>query len=87
MVDRGPPCRRTLNDCMHDRGRVSYPCVPHAHGVSSSATIFVGLCPKMKNVWKNHFCEIKGDVGMSHHEKERNKKMHRKSFITPSLHL
>ena len=26
--------------------------------------------------WKNHFYEIKGDVGMSLHEKERNKKMH-----------
>ena len=25
--------------------------------------------------WKNHFCEMKGDVGMSHHEKEGNKKM------------
>ena len=21
--------------------------------------------------WKNHFCELKGDVGMSVHEKER----------------
>ncbi|CAI8029653.1 hypothetical protein GBAR_LOCUS16827, partial [Geodia barretti] len=27
------------------------------------------------NKWKNHFCEMKGDVGMSHHEKEGNKKM------------
>ena len=25
--------------------------------------------------WKNHFSEMKGDVGMSHHEKEGNKKM------------
>ena len=25
--------------------------------------------------WKNHFYEVKGDVGMSLHEKERNKKM------------
>ena len=25
--------------------------------------------------WKNHFSEMKGDVGMSHHEKEENKKM------------
>ena len=25
--------------------------------------------------WKNHFYEMKGDVGMSLHEKERNKKM------------
>ena len=27
----------------------------------------------MKNEWKNHFYEIKGDVGLSLHEKERNK--------------
>ena len=25
--------------------------------------------------WKNHFSEMKGDVGMLHHEKEGNKKM------------
>ena len=25
--------------------------------------------------WKNHFSEMKGDVGMSHHEKEGNKKI------------
>ena len=38
----------------------------------------LGLCPKMKNErnkWKNYFYEMKGDVGMSLHEKERNKKM------------
>ena len=29
----------------------------------------------MWNKWKNHFSEMKGDVGMSHHEKEGNKKM------------
>ena len=27
----------------------------------------------MWNKWKNHFSEMKGDVGMSHHEKEGNK--------------
>ena len=27
------------------------------------------------NKWKNHFYKMKGDVGMSLHEKERNKKM------------
>ena len=40
--------------------------------------------------WKNHFYEMKGDVGMSLHEKGRNKKcLHQdtKSLITPSLHL
>ena len=34
--------------------------------------------PQKKNVWNkwnNHFYEMKGDVGMSVHEKERNKKM------------
>ena len=37
------------------------------------------LCPIIKknewNKWKNHFYEMKGDVGMSLHEKGRNKKM------------
>ena len=36
--------------------------------------IFIGALPQMKkstwNKWKNHFSEIKGDVGMSLHEKE-----------------
>ena len=41
------------------------------------------------NKWKNHFYEMKGDVGMSLHEKERNKKMPtpRHKVITPSLNL
>ena len=40
------------------------------------------------NKWKNHFYEMKGDVGMSLHEKERNKKMPTpRHLITPSLHL
>ena len=42
--------------------------------VSRGAKIVV--CPKMKNEWnkwKNHFYEMKGDVGLSFHEKERNK--------------
>ena len=42
--------------------------------------------------WKNHFNEMKGDVGMSSHEKEREQEdvyihQDRKSLITPSLHL
>ena len=36
--------------------------------------IFIGALPQMKkskwNKWKNHFSEMKGDVGMSLHEKE-----------------
>ena len=50
--------------------------------------------PKWKNMWnkwKNHFSEMKGDVGMSPHEKEREQEdtytKTRNSFITPSLHL
>ena len=41
-------------------------------------SILLGLCSKSKsmwNKWKNHFSEMKEDVGMSHHEKEGNKKM------------
>ena len=33
--------------------------------------IFIGALPQIKNEWnkwKNHFCKMKGDVGMSHHE-------------------
>ena len=38
----------------------------------------LGFRPKIKNEWnkwKNHSYEMKEDVGMSLHEKERNKKM------------
>ena len=37
--------------------------------------------------WKNHFCEMKGDVGMSVHETRRCLHQDTNSFITPSLHL
>ena len=41
--------------------------------------------------WKNHFSEMKGDVGMSPHKKEGEQEdaytKTRNSFITPSLHL
>ena len=36
-------------------------------------SFLLGLRPKWKNMcnkWKNHFSEMKGDVGMSPHEKE-----------------
>ena len=43
-------------------------------------TFLLGLCPKIKKMSgtsvKNHFYEMKGDVGTSHHEKKGNKKMH-----------
>ena len=58
--------------------------------VSRGAKIVV--CPKMKNEWnkwKNHFYEMKGDVGLSLHEKKGTRCLHQdtKSLITPSLHL
>ena len=53
--------------------------------------IFVGALPQKKewNKWKNYFYEMKGDVGMSLHEKETRRCLHQdtKSLITPSLHL
>ena len=39
-----------------------------------SAPFCWGFYPKVKNEWnkcKNHFNEMKGDVGMSSHEKEK----------------
>ena len=72
-------------------------CHARAKSIRARATQrnhLVGALPqRMKNEWnkwKNHFYEMKGDVGMSLHEKERNKKMptqDTKSLITPSLHL
>ena len=48
-----------------------------AHAGMSSAYlhfIFIWVLPQIKksmwNKWKNHFSEMKGDVGMSHHEKD-----------------
>ena len=49
-----------------------------ACSLAAQRIIFVGALPQKKNEWnkwKNHFYEMKGDVGMSLHEKERNKKM------------
>ena len=42
-----------------------------------SAALFLRFSIVVYNYykWKNHFSEMKGDVGMSHHEKEGNKKM------------
>ena len=51
---------------------------------------FVGAFPKVENEWKNHFHEMKGDVGMSHHEKEREQEdayTKTESHSYPSLHL
>ena len=38
-------------------------------------TISDWKCSRWLYKWKNHFYEMKGDVGMSLHEKGRNKKM------------
>ena len=54
-----------------------------AESVPTKPMVFVFLkriysrCSKSSDnyKWKNHFYEMKGDVGMSLHEKERNKKM------------
>ena len=46
--------------------------------IRCSRRIFDGALPQKKNVWnkwKNHFYEMKGDVGMSLHEKGTYKKM------------
>ena len=45
----------------------------HQLAISAHIIFLLGLCPKFKNMWnkwKNHFSEMKGDVGMSPHEKE-----------------
>ena len=55
------------------------PCVfararKYARARLAPRTKHMRLCPKMKNKWnkwKNHFYEMKGDEGMSSHEKER----------------
>ena len=49
----------------------SYLPIPTSLFLSRSYPFYVGIVYK----WKNHFYEMKGDVGMSLHEKERNKKM------------
>ena len=61
--------------------RVHYTCVKRG-ALSACACACInlrarGANPKENewNKWKNHFYEMKGDVGMSLHEKERNKKM------------
>ena len=54
------------------------------------------FAPKLRiknewNKWKNHFCEMKGDVGMSVHEKEREQEdmptPRHKLIHNPILHL
>ena len=57
--------------------------------------IYSGSEKNEGNKWKNHFVEMKGDVGMSVHEKGGKQvnayiaslHQHTRPFITPSLHL
>ena len=76
--------------CLITRTRTTV-CMVYTY---TNTIIFLsGLCPKPKNEWnkwKNHFSEMKGDVGISPHEKEREQEdAHPKteSHPTPSLHL
>ena len=45
------------------------------HNTVCVAIVYCIPLSAIYNKWKNHFYEMKGDVGMSLHEKERNKKM------------
>ena len=47
--------------------------MPRSYGDSIFLQVTKGESVCIK--WKNNFYEMKGDVGMSLHEKERNKKM------------
>ena len=52
------------------------PSIIDVWGYNSFFIFFFFFNSKYKlDKWKNHFYEMKGDVGMSLHEKERNKKM------------
>ena len=71
------------------RGSREISLVPSLHRASTDALIY-RRSDTYIHKWKNHFYEMKGDVGMSLHKKERNKKIptqDTKSLITPSLHL
>ena len=63
---------------MWDFSVFSVSCTIKCHDAPSlklkCAIVHVGL-QLVFYKWKNHFSEMKGDVGMSHHEKEGNKKM------------
>ena len=83
----------TLQDsnhcCLITRTRTT---VCMVYTCTNTIIFLLGLCPKLKNEWnkwKNHFSEMKGDVGMSLHEKERNKKMptQRQKVIQPHPYI
>ena len=63
------PCKPLLPSYLLWNNTLSLEVSPHSYGGNR---IWIG---NIANKWKNHFYEMKGDVGMSLHEKERNKKM------------
>ena len=58
--------RIKMPEILYSKARKSLSSVCEFFGHRTTAYIYK---------WKNHFYEMKGDVGMSLHEKERNKKM------------
>ena len=46
-----------------------------SQGLAHSRSPVISCHYIFSNKWENHFYEMKGDVGMSFHEKERSKKM------------
>ena len=56
---------------LHNR---SHFCWGFREVLAGQRSFLLGLYPKVKNEWnkwKNHFHEMKGDVGMTGHEKGR----------------
>ena len=57
------------------RGSREISLVPSLHRASTDALIPI-FCPKIEwNKWKNHLYEMKGEAGMSWHEKERQQEV------------
>ena len=88
MVDRGPPREQTANDaiCVHVSttrtrgircgGVAVCACVECARGTSTNHLFLMALPQNKNNEWnKWHFNEMKGEVGMSGHEKERQQEV------------
>ena len=83
--------RAALNDVRVYFVKGRCPCA-HARAYYGGGDNITGLGPRVKNEWnkwKNHF-EMKGDVGMSQHEKERKQEdSHTKteSYSQPHLYV
>ena len=77
-------CIRLIIQALSHSYTSSYSCVCRI------CFILIGGSSKYVYKWENHFYEMKGDVGMSLHEKKGTRRcLHQdtKSLITPSLHL